>query len=54
MMADFGFASDQSTLHCKNPKANHQLIITYKNYTDHAAKGIAWSSKPLLFLWLTA
>jgi hypothetical protein len=54
MMADFGFASYRSTLHCKNPKANHQLIITHKNYTDHAAKGIAWPSKPLLSLWLTA
>jgi len=53
-MADYGFPSDQSTLHCKSPKANHQLIITYKNYTDHTAKRIAWPSKPLLSLWLTA
>lgn len=54
MVADFGFVLDQSTLHDKNPKANHQLIITYKNYTYHVAKGIAWPSKPLLSLWLTA
>jgi hypothetical protein len=53
MMADFDFASDQSTIPCKNPKANHQLIIIY-NYTDHVAKGIGWPSKPLLSLWLIA
>jgi hypothetical protein len=54
MMVDFGFALDQSTLHCKSPKANHQLIIIDKNYADHAAKGIAWRSMSLLSLWLTA
>jgi hypothetical protein len=54
MMDDFGFASHQSTIHCKNPKAKHQLIIIYKNYTDHVEKGVAWPSKPVFSLWFTA